>query len=117
MLRTMSRTILARYLTPAKFRRDEEAKRIRALRERDGDTCSRCRRPLRFDLTPGHDSGPKVESLAAVASGEPETLDHCTLTHRRCHAEGVDHTGEVQERVRRKNEAELFAKSRKRRRA
>lgn len=110
----MSRMIIARYLTPGKFRREQEARHVLALRTRDGDNCTRCRRPLRFDLTPGHDSGPKVERLTAASAGEAETLDHCYLTHRRCHAEGVDHTGEVQERVRRKNEAELFGNNRKR---
>ena len=96
--------MIARYVNPWKHKREEEERqRIAALRDRDGDACSRCRRPLRFDLAPGHDSGPRVEQV-----------DTLLLTHRRCHAEGIDHTGEVQERVRRRNEAELFSKSRKR---
>lgn len=104
--------MIARYVNPWKHKREEEERqRIAALRDRDGDACSRCRRPLRFDLAPGHDSGPKVEQ---VAPGAAEALDNLLLTHRRCHAEGIDHTGEVQERVRRRNEAELFSKSRKR---
>lgn len=108
----MSRSTIARYVNPWKFKREEaEQRRIAALRDRDGDSCSRCRRPLRFDLTPGHDSGPKIEQ---IAPGAPDALDNLLLTHRRCHAEGIDHTGEVQERVRRKNEAELFANARKR---
>jgi uncharacterized ferritin-like protein (DUF455 family) len=107
----MSRSMIARYLNPWKHKREEERRRIAMLRSRDGDTCSRCRRPLRFDLTPGHDNGPTVEQ---VAPGAAEDLANLLLTHRRCHAEGVDHTPEVQERVRRKNEAELFGKERKR---
>ena len=108
----MSRSTIARYVNPWKFKREEaEQRRIAALRDRDGDSCSRCRRPLRFDLTPGHDSGPKIEQ---IAPGAPDALDNLLLTHRRCNAEGIDHTGEVQERVRRKNEAELFANARKR---
>ena len=108
----MSRSTIARYVNPWKFKREEaEQRRIAALRDRDGDSCSRCRRPLRFDLTPGHDSGPKIEQ---IAPGTVDALDNLLLTHRRCHAEGIDHTGEVQERVRRKNEAELFANARKR---
>ena len=108
----MSRSSIARYVNPWKFKREEaEQRRIAALRDRDGDSCSRCRRPLRFDLTPGRDSGPKIEQ---IAPGAPDALDNLLLTHRRCHAEGIDHTGEVQERVRRKNEAELFANARKR---
>jgi hypothetical protein len=106
----MSRTILARYLNPRKFKREQEqAARVAALRVRDGNACARCRRPMRFDLPTGHDQGPEVEGTAA-----PDALDALYLTHRRCNASGVDHTGEVQERVRRKNEAELFGNSRKR---
>jgi hypothetical protein len=109
----MSRTILARYLNPRKFRREQEqAARVAALRQRDGDDCRRCRRPMRFDLTPGHDLGPKVEEVAPAPDGE--SLDHLCLTHRRCNADAADNTSEVVERVRRKSEAELFAKSRRR---
>jgi len=69
---------------------------------------------MRFDLPQGHDLGPKLESIGAEAGAEPAALDTLCLTHRRCNAEGLDHTSEVQERVRRKNEAELFANNRKR---
>jgi len=112
----MSRTIVARYLNPWKYKREQEAQRgrVAALRQRDGDQCSRCRRPLRFDLTPGHDSGAKIEQLLPAAAVGTIALENLCLTHRRCHADGVDHTDEVQERVRRKNEAELFGNSRKR---
>jgi len=41
-------------------------------------------------------------------------LEALCLTHRRCNAAGADNTAEVTERARRKNEAELFARSRKR---
>jgi hypothetical protein len=104
---------LARYVNPWKFRREEEAQRVRALRSRDGDSCRRCRRPLRFDLPRGHDQGPAVVQIAAP-SDEVESVDHLCLCHLRCNGEGADNTAEVQERVRRKNEAELFVKSRKR---
>lgn len=112
----MSSTVLARYLNPWKHKRalEAERKRLAALRHRDGEHCSRCRRPLRFDLVPGHDSGPKVEQVVPTSAGGTDELDNFCLTHRRCHADGVDHTDQVQERVRRKNEAELFGSSRKR---
>jgi hypothetical protein len=112
----MSRTNIARYLNPWKHKRELEAERQRvvALRRRDGDHCSRCRRPLRFDLTSGHDSGPRIEQVLPAAADATHALDNLCLIHRRCHADGVDHTDEVQERVRRKNEAELFGNSRKR---
>jgi hypothetical protein len=114
---TMSRTILAKYVTPWKFRREQDEQRLRALRSRDGDECRRCRRPLRFDLPAGHDMGPKVEAIVPAPSRGAQTIDNLCLCHRRCTADAADNTSEVQERVRRKNEAELFAKARTRRRA
>jgi hypothetical protein len=107
--------ILATYL-PWAFRKDRERQqRVAALRQRDGDDCRRCRRPLRFDMVDGHDLGPMIAALpSADECGELEQL---CLTHGRCNPSMVDHTGEVLERVRRKNEAELLARPRKRRRA
>ena|SRR5579864_2283061 len=108
----MSLSTIARYVNPWKFRREqEELQRIAALRTRDGDECRRCRRPMRFDLKAGQDLGPKVET---IAPGGMEALDSFCLTHVRCNPQGADNTAEVTDRVRRKNEAELFANSRKR---
>jgi hypothetical protein len=113
----MSRSVLAKYLNPWKYKREqEEAARLAELRRRDGDECRRCRRPLRFDLTEGHDLGPKIERIAPVADGEAEALDNLCLTHRRCNSERADFTAEVKERVRRKAEADLLSKSRRRKR-
>src|SRR4051812_45906074 len=97
--------ILSLYL-PWAFRKDRERQqRVAALRQRDGDDCRRCRWPLRFDMADGHDLGP---AIAALTSGnECGELDGLCLTHGRCNPSMVDHTGEVLERVRRKNEAEL----------
>ena len=107
---------IVRYLNPWKFRREQEQlQRLAALRRRDGDECRRCRRPLRFDLPQGHDHGPKIEPITS-GTDENDLANFC-LTHRRCNAESADKTGEVTERVRRKNEAELFATSRRRKRA
>jgi len=110
----MSPTIIARYVNPWKFKREQDAQRLRAIRQRDGDDCRRCRRPMRFDLPNGHDAGPKIEEILPEMTGDWAAVDHLCLTHRRCHGEGADHTREVQERVRRKNEAELLSRSRKR---
>lgn len=107
----MSSTIIAKYVTPWRYRREQEAMRLRSLRQRDGDDCRRCRRPMRFDLPRGHDLGPKIEVLAQC---DEESIDGMCLTHGRCNAEGADHTQQVQDRVRRKSEAELFAKARRR---
>lgn len=100
---------IVQYLTPWKLRRAREADRLRQLRERDGETCARCRRPMRFDLPRGHEQGARIEQV-----GGSEALDNLRLTHRRCFAPGLDHTGEVTERIRRKAEAALLSKPRKR---
>jgi hypothetical protein len=87
-------------------RKEKERRRIGVLRMRDGDDCRRCRRPLRFDLPSGYDLAPRIEHVAA---------DSEFLTHGRCNPSMVDHTGEVLDRVRRKAEAELLAKPKRRR--
>ena len=106
----MSRKIILKYVNPWKFRREEEARRIHALRSRDGDDCRRCRRPLRFDLPAGHDMAAAIEEILPGAA--EQALDNLCLTHHRCNAAGADHTVEVTERMRRKNEAELLSRSR-----
>ena len=98
---------LSRFSNPFSSKRDA-ARRMAELRQRDGDQCRRCRRPLRFDLPDGHDLGAMIIRLAG-----DDLADQC-LTHRRCHTAGADHTSEVAERRKRKNEAALFAKPRKR---
>jgi hypothetical protein len=89
-------------------RKEKERRRIAVLRGRDGDDCRRCRRPLRFDLPSGYDLAPRVEHVAD---------DSEYLTHGRCNPSMVDHTGEVLDRVRRKAEAELLAKPKRRKKA
>jgi hypothetical protein len=111
----MAGTSIATYLNPWKLRRVREAQRLDALRSRDGDNCARCRRPMRFDLPPGHDSAPKLEPILDNAKAGKSALDNFCLCHTRCNAQGADHTGEVTERVRRKAEAALFAKPRRKR--
>jgi len=106
-------SVIVKFVNPWKFRRDQEARRLQALRHRDGDDCRRCRRPMRFDLPSGHDLGPKVEQ---ILSGTPEAIDNLCLTHHRCISEGADHTVEVKERIRRRAEAELLSGSRRKRR-
>lgn len=114
----MPHDTIVRYLNPWKYKRAlEEQQRLAELRKRDGDECRRCRRMLRFDLPEGHDSGPKIEQILPTAAGTEPSLENLVLCHRRCTAEAADNTREVTERVRRKNEAELFASSRRRKRA
>ncbi len=108
----MSQSTIAKYVTPWKFRREQMAKQVAALRERDGDNCRRCRRPLRFDLGPGQDKGPKIERVAPEIEVEIEDLQNLCLCHRRCNSAGADHTVEVTERIRRKSEATLLSRSR-----
>lgn len=106
--------VIVKFVNPWKFRRDQQAERLQALRRRDGDDCRRCRRAIRFDLQRGHDLAPKVEQ---ILSGTAEAIENLCLTHRRCISEGVDHTVEVKERIRRRAEADLFSRSRQKRRA
>jgi hypothetical protein len=111
--RPMSRFSLARYVSPWNLRKNKERQqRVAELRSRDGDNCRRCRRALRFDLPAGHEKAPTILALAATVAREPETLDNLVLCHVRCNAGEADLTGEVTDRVRRKNEAELFSKRR-----
>ena len=102
---------IIRILNPWKLKREREASRLAALRARDGDNCARCRRPLRFDLTDGHDQGYKIEH---EVPGQPvsDSIEALRLCHPRCNPSGVDHTGEVTMRARLKNEAALFERSR-----
>ena len=112
MIAFMPGTSIAKYLNPWTLRREREAERLRTLRTRDGDNCTRCRRPMRFDLPAGHDQGAAIELVVPKAAGGSKAVDNLRLCHRRCNSSGMDHTGEVTERMRRKNEAALFAKSR-----
>lgn len=111
----MAGTIIAKYLTPWRFRREQEEQRLAALRQRDGDICRRCRRPIRFDLPPGHDKGPRIEPFesAGASAAEPEALKGLCLCHGRCNAAGADNTDEVAERIRRNSEAALLSKKRR----
>jgi len=108
-------TFLIKYLNPWKHRRQKAAERMAGRRQRDGDNCARCRRPMRFDLVEGHDQGAAMEPIVPGIDGE--ALENFRLCHPRCNPPGVDHTEEVTMRVRRKNEAALFSKSRAKRAA
>ncbi len=120
----MSRSIIAKYVNPWKFRRDAERERRQALRQRDGDNCRRCRRPMRFDLPNGHDLAPKIEEIPVevmAASGGvsasmagSDGLDRLCLCHGRCNSESADFTAEVLDRIRRKAESELLSRGRAR---
>ena len=112
----MSRFDLARYVNPWRFRRAQNEQRLAALRHRDGDNCRRCKRPMRFDLPPGHDMGARLEQVLPGSTAGAGALDNLCLTHTRCNAQSGDNTQEVQERVRLKGEAALFESSRRKRR-
>lgn len=107
---------IALYLAPWKLARERHAECVRALRSRDGNSCARCRRPLNFDVPPGNDLGIAIERIVP-GSADGGVLDNLRLTHRRCTPAGINHTDEVTERTRRKREAALFAKPRRRRKA
>ena len=112
MDKSMTRSFIAKYVSPWALRKDKQLQqRVAALRERDGENCRRCRRPIRFDLPRGHDKGPKVESIGAAASNDVQRLEDLCLCHSRCNAAGADNTDEVAERIRRKGEAALLSRS------
>ena len=114
MLTDMTRSFIATYVSPWVLGRDKQLQqKLAALRERDGDNCRRCRRPIRFDLPRGHDKGPQIERIAPDSASEPRRIDNLCLTHGRCNAAGADNTDEVTERIRRKNEAALLSKPRR----
>jgi hypothetical protein len=114
MLPPMTPNLIARYLNPWKFHAQEKQRRLDALRRRDGDGCRRCRRPLRFDLPEGHDQAATVEPIRPVAPAKDDVLDNLCLCHVRCNASMVDHTLDVKDRIRRRQEAALFKPRRKR---
>lgn len=115
MVQSMAADSLVRFLNPWKYRREQREATLAALRERDGDCCRRCRRPIRFDLPQGRDLAARFEEVIPGIDGE--ALANLCLTHGRCNVSGQDHTSEVAERLRPQREAELFAKARDRRRA
>jgi hypothetical protein len=98
------------------FKRDKQQLRLAELRRRDGDNCRRCRRPLRFDLPPGHDQAATFLPMGPPSKGGGE-VDHLCLCHVRCNGATVDNTEEVQERMRRKAEEAAAAVVPKRRAA
>lgn len=108
---------LAKLLTPWTQNAKRTQQRFDQLRSRDGDTCRRCRRPMRFDLPSGHDQAPRIEQLQPGPAAAPIALDELFLCHVRCHAGMTDHTAQVTERVRRKAEEALFSKPKRRKRA
>ena len=108
-------TSIARFVSPFKYRREQaQAAQVRALRQRDGDDCRRCRRPMRFDLPAGHDHGACVQPIHYGVEAAQADFENLCLTHRRCNAASADNTVEVTERIRRRQEAELFTRARKR---
>jgi hypothetical protein len=112
----MASGTIIKFVAPWKFRREQNVQRMKALRMRDGDTCRRCKRELRFDMPDGHDLGAKIEAILPKSAGGTEDLDNLCLTHGRCNAKSGCDTAEVKERARIKHEAALFETSRKKRR-
>jgi 5-methylcytosine-specific restriction endonuclease McrA len=108
-------SLITKFLNPWRYQRELREERTAALRERDGDNCARCRRPIRFDRPAGHDQGAKIEPIQSQDARGPETLDNLCLTHGRCNTKAGDDTAAVMERLRPKREAELLPKARKRR--
>jgi len=96
----MTRSSIVRLLTPHMFKRGERQRQLDLLRQRDGDNCRRCRRPLRFDVPSGHHRAPTFQPLAPFAGGAAIDVDALCLCHVRCNGDPADSTLEVLERVR-----------------
>lgn len=112
----MSRNSIAKYFNPWMFQREKKRLRFQQLRDRDGDNCWRCRRPMRFDLPRGHDLAPTIEHLQPKSKGGTGEMGNLCLCHGRCNRIMADATPEVKERMRKKAEADLFAQSKRRKR-
>lgn len=72
------------------------AKELRALvRERDGDLCSVCGKPIDFTVAPGGWMGPSLEHVIPKAAGGSNELENLRLAHARpCnHAKAGVHDG------------------------
>jgi 5-methylcytosine-specific restriction endonuclease McrA len=108
----MSRRNIARYLNPWMFRRAEKQRRFEALRKLHGDNCWRCRRPMLFDLPPGHEKAPTIEHLTPRSKGGTNALDNLCLCHRRCNWDLGDNTREVKERMRLRAEEAITPRKR-----
>jgi hypothetical protein len=104
----MSHSSIVTYLNPWRLKRAKLQQRLEALRQRDGENCRRCRRPMRFDLPPGHDQAATVQP---ILSGTTDAFENLCLCHARCNAECADNTVEVQERIRLKEEAAATARA------
>ena len=96
---------IARYIKPWTLKRDKQRQRLAELRQRDGDNCRRCRRPIRFDLAPGNDQAPMLEQMGPKSKESGRALDAFCLCHVRCSGATVDNTAQVQERLRLRTEA------------
>lgn len=100
----MTRKSVAIYLNPWTFAREKKRQRFDALRQRDGDDCRRCRRPMRFDLPWGHDLAPAIEQILPKSRGGSAAIENLCLCHGRCNRDVGDSTPEVQERIRLRKE-------------
>ena len=102
----MQRNVIVKLISPWTSRREREQQRVNELRQRDGDSCGRCRRPLRFDLPHGHDQAPTIEFIRPGSNGGKSSkggigaLDNLCLCHGRCNWAVGDNTPEVMERMR-----------------
>ena len=103
---------IARYLKPWLARREKAQLRVAELRSRDGDNCRRCKRPMNFDLPPGHDQAPVLVPVRANSGKGSRALDDLCLCHVRCNGVTVDNTEQVQERLRLRAEESVAPRKR-----
>jgi 5-methylcytosine-specific restriction endonuclease McrA len=108
----MPRKDIVKYFHPWMFMRDKKRQRFAELRERDGDHCWRCRRPMQFDLPRGHEKAPTIEHRLPKSKGGTNALDNLCLCHGRCNWAMGDATPQVKERMRLRAEEAAVPKRR-----
>lgn len=86
----MTRKSIAALFNPWAARREQRERQLAELRQRDGDTCRRCRRAMRFDLPRGHQHAPTIEQILPASIGGTDELGNLCLCHTRCNRVFLD---------------------------
>ena len=96
----MARKFAAKYLNPWMFAREAKRARVQALRDRDGDTCWRCHRPMRFGSPFNCGKSATIEHKLPKSLGGTGQLDNLVLCHVGCNRHLGANPAEQKERMR-----------------
>jgi len=75
---------IAKYLNPWMFKREKDRQRFAKVRERDGDNCWRCHRPMNFTEPRDKAKSATVEHVQPRALGGTSALENLVLCHAGC---------------------------------